>query len=144
MTDTTIQPVTVQQWTDALRSGEYEQVTGTLCEADEDGTVGYCCLGVLAKIAGYPLDVQKYGTEEEGGVHYEGFDFGEYGRQGAVIPDGLMSTIVADLDLAKVVNRASGFDAGGELMRELSSRNDHGSTFNQIADYIESVAAADV
>lgn len=35
-----------QQWVDALRSGEYGQATGTLC----DGKGNFCCLGVLEHI----------------------------------------------------------------------------------------------
>ena len=34
-----------ERWLTALRSGEYEQVAGTLC----NGT-GYCCLGVLEEV----------------------------------------------------------------------------------------------
>lgn len=33
-------------WLDALRSGEYEQATGQLCENGK-----YCCLGVLTDLA---------------------------------------------------------------------------------------------
>ncbi len=36
-----------EKWIAALRSGEYEQAKGSLY----DGT-GYCCLGVLCRIAG--------------------------------------------------------------------------------------------
>lgn len=35
-----------QLWTDALRSGDYEQGKGTLRENDK-----YCCLGVLCEVA---------------------------------------------------------------------------------------------
>lgn len=37
------------EWVAALRSGDYNQTTGTLCRADDlddGGEVGYCCLGV--------------------------------------------------------------------------------------------------
>jgi len=38
-----------QEWVEALRSGKYEQGTGTLCkQADDD--VKYCCLGVLCDL----------------------------------------------------------------------------------------------
>lgn len=40
--------VTPQQWAEALRSGEYQQCHAALAR---DG--GYCCLGVLAKLAGH-------------------------------------------------------------------------------------------
>lgn len=34
-------------WLTALRSGEYEQATGLLCETDDDSM---CCLGVLCDV----------------------------------------------------------------------------------------------
>jgi hypothetical protein len=34
-----------QKWLDALRSGEYKQITGRMCTEK-----GYCCLGVAAQI----------------------------------------------------------------------------------------------
>lgn len=39
-------PKNVQDWVKALRSGEYQQVEGTLRGVVVDGGVGYCCLGV--------------------------------------------------------------------------------------------------
>lgn len=38
-------------WVQALRSGEYKQCKGTLHDGD-----GYCCLGVLLKVAGVEPD----------------------------------------------------------------------------------------
>lgn len=40
-------------WTEALRSGDYEQATGTLLKTDSGSgdTIGHCCLGVLCEIA---------------------------------------------------------------------------------------------
>jgi len=41
------------RWLDALKSGEYEQTTGSLMqEHDGHESYGYCCLGVL-------LDIEK-------------------------------------------------------------------------------------
>lgn len=37
----------MELWIAALRSGEYEQITGTLsCDTNTAGVIGYCCLGV--------------------------------------------------------------------------------------------------
>jgi len=137
MTDTTIQPVTTKQWVEALRSGEYEQVTGTLAESEGYGQVGYCCLGVLSKLAGYPTVKHPYGVGGE--FHIDGFDYGEHGRNGGVIPDGLMSTIVSDLDLNKTtaVPDSPNVTATCDLMRVVSSMNDKGYSFNKIADFLE-------
>jgi hypothetical protein len=40
-----------QKWVEALRSGEYRQIRGRLNDYDN----GYCCLGVLCKVAGYEV-----------------------------------------------------------------------------------------
>jgi hypothetical protein len=42
-----------EKWLAALRSGEYQQCTSSLiCRAYDGSAVAYCCLGVLAKVAG--------------------------------------------------------------------------------------------
>lgn len=40
------------KWVAALRSGEYKQTTRKLREVYEDGSVGFCCLGVLCDLSG--------------------------------------------------------------------------------------------
>ena len=57
-----------QKWIDALRSGEYNQVKGTLKGQEPDGTIGYCCLGVFADINGKELKAMPIviGYTEEG------------------------------------------------------------------------------
>jgi hypothetical protein len=41
------------KWLKALRSGKYEQTTGTLCEKDDIyENPGYCCLGVMQDVLG--------------------------------------------------------------------------------------------
>lgn len=41
------------RWVAALRSGEYRQARGRLCLTDDQGRPAYCCLGVLARVAGF-------------------------------------------------------------------------------------------
>lgn len=51
------------KWVAALRSGEYEQITGSLKEPD-----GYCCLGVLCEVMGIDWSdpkVRKHRLEVE-------------------------------------------------------------------------------
>ena len=48
------------KWNEALRSGEYEQARGRLRDTSL-GIIGYCCLGVAAKIAG--LEIDSYGEK---------------------------------------------------------------------------------
>lgn len=64
-----------EDWVAALRSGEYKQIPGSLCgPADgEVGTeMGYCCLGVLEKVAGVEIDSTTYA---EGTTIYENLPF---------------------------------------------------------------------
>jgi len=48
MTEHKMDPELKQKWLDALRGGDYAQHRGELF----DGTSGFCCLGVLADVAG--------------------------------------------------------------------------------------------
>lgn len=73
----------IQKWVTALESGEYKQVKGALQkEIDDNGTVGYCCLGVLCDLAvkegiiDPPIDSEFV---------YEGSD-GDIRHEGAVLP----------------------------------------------------------
>ena len=54
-----------QEWVDALRSGDYNQTKETLKGELPDGGVGYCCLGVLADIMGYEIEVATYVGDEK-------------------------------------------------------------------------------
>lgn len=38
------------RWVKALRSGDYEQGKGHLCQFDDDGNAKYCCLGVAYEV----------------------------------------------------------------------------------------------
>lgn len=41
----------MQQWIEALRGGDFKQVTGSLCgDTEVPGELGYCCLGVAESI----------------------------------------------------------------------------------------------
>ena len=62
-----------EKWLAALRSGEYKQCTRALVGTADDGSgVGYCCLGVLAKVAG--LNVISDEFTNVGGVGDSPFD----------------------------------------------------------------------
>lgn len=62
---------TKKKWIEALESGEYEQVDGTLKGQMPDGSVGFCCLGVYCDLIG--KDMPDEGYEENGcGDLYEG------------------------------------------------------------------------
>ena len=90
------------KWVKALRSGEFNQTDGTLRRDHGDGSVGYCCLGVLREVVD-PNDQRS--KDNEGGL-LNSVQLGTYG-----------------LD-----RRAQS---------KLADMNDAGSSFDEIADYIE-------
>ncbi len=124
-------PVTKQAWIDALRSDEYKQGVGALARRDSDGNVCYCCLGVLADLAG----VKTNGVESELGILE--FDFDGSIEEG-IIPLSFRDTILEDVDLNVAVESDDKLSQD-DLMRTLSSKNDRGASFNQIADYLENL-----
>ena len=124
-------PVTKQAWIDALRSGEFNQCTGALGKLADGGGINYCCLGVLATIAGAG---HRFTPDEGEGILV--FDFGDGSEYSGIIPLSLRDTIVSDLPLSQ---DATGIPGDNELMRILSSKNDRGANFNQIADYLETL-----
>ena len=124
------QPVTKQQWIDALRSGEFNQCTGALAKPDPDtGAMSYCCLGVLATIAGVEYRLTSVAITD--------FIFNDDNWECGIIPEDFRSIIVSDLDLAQDIKGPA--NTMDDLMRVLSSKNDNGATFNEIADYLETV-----
>lgn len=97
-------------WTEALRSGKYEQGHHRLRREVIDGHV-YCCLGVLCDISNlHTWNSQTYGVPSE----------------------GLLPQTVQNWSGMKTKN-------GGNIpkIRTLSEQNDFGHTFDQIADFID-------
>jgi len=101
-----------QQWVDALRSGKYEQTKRRL-----KGNSGHCCLGVACQEFKDELDLEETTDGET------------YSFNG--MPQELPSIVKNHLGL---------LTANGSVVsyREcLSSMNDNGKTFDEIADFIE-------
>lgn len=116
---------------DALKSGEYEKVTGVLKRDKMDG-VGYCCLGVLSDIASKAGVCEPFVRLEDGEGGFEewwaieedetdslGYTF--LGRNTAFLPDS--------------VRVWSGLD--GETQTTLASINDGSAGFGEVIEYIE-------
>lgn len=103
-----MKPVTREQWTTALRSGQYKQGTGQLYMPTSKS---FCCLGVLAHLAG--------------GEPVKGED--------SVIkfPNGALCHAFIPKELEEML--------GIEDQVVLSRMNDLGNTFEEIADYIDSM-----
>ena len=102
------------KWLEELRHGGHEQVPGTLKGIKSDGTIGYCCLGVLEeKVLGNQITaVQLLDPDEDLYLGYDGPE-GTYVR--------LKDDVIGDR----------------ELTDNFIEKNDNGCTFPKIADYIE-------
>lgn len=98
------------EWVRALRSGKYNQIRAELTSHNDEGKRGYCCLGVLCRVAGLPL------------ARIEGLcDLDE------------KPAVRKVRDLAGL-----GRDFRGELQQKLAKLNDDDElTFPEIADWIE-------
>lgn len=103
-------PALKAKWVEALRSGKYLQAEGVLRDTRGD-TPKFCCLGVLCDVMGATWDT---GTP--------------------VLGDAILQDRDEEL-LARETLKAVGFDAIVE--GELSTMNDSGSPFSDIADHIE-------
>ena len=103
------------KWLEELRFGGHEQVPGTLKADKPEGTLGYCCLGVLEeKVLGNQITAVQLldPSEADLGTDYEG-------------PTSTYERIKEDV----IGNRS--------LVDELIQMNDGGCSFRYIADYIE-------
>ena len=96
-----------EKWVAALRSGEYSQCKASLKEDAGNGTVGYCCLGVLREIACPPQDFLTW--DDRGYLSTKGLD-------------------AAGLTWEQARDLAYRNDGSGEHPRH---------DFREIADYIE-------
>lgn len=102
----------IRRWVKALRSGEYEQTTGTLRSVH-----GYCCFGVAchistkSKIAERPTKLCDY-------YSYEG-------------PEGRVQENFLPYGMRKH------YGLSDREQEELVKMNDAGKTFDEIADWIE-------
>lgn len=107
----------VKVWTTALRSGDYTQTTERL-----QGYTGFCCLGVLCEIA------EEHGVE----VHRDHYGF----LEGTTLEQQTAVKAWAGLEslqgLLPSTNSKYNF-----LDPSLTTLNDDGSDFNEIADTIE-------
>ena len=104
------------KWLHELRHGGHEQVPGTLKGIKSDGTIGYCCLGVLEeKVLGNQITAVQLNdpSEVDLEMNYEG-------------PTSTYERIKEDV----IGNRS--------LTDNFIEKNDEGWTFPEIADYIES------
>lgn len=97
-----------EDWIKALRSGEYQQGTGFLCQL-KNGKETYCCLGVLADIE-YDGFWEAESKVESAGSNWKiEMSSTHYGAH-----------LIGDHDVSELINM-----------------NDEGKTFEEIASWIE-------
>lgn len=128
-------PEIKQQWVNALRSGEYQQTTGTLRRE-----TGFCCLGVLcdlavkAEVISEPYRFGDPETDAPERVWYE------YDAEPSVLTSkvqawaGLRNESNPDVPYTEDMNNDAWQSRGKVSLAEL---NDNGYTFTQIADIID-------
>lgn len=134
-------------WLEELRSGRYKQAQGTLrgrvlVYGEPTDEVGYCCLGVLAEVLDkqFPEVLAEAGcrVKVNAGILTED-DLAIFWNEPRV-ERGTTSTIPLSLALAVGLNGAEGLipeHLQPEGMPYLSTMNDRGKTFDEIADVIE-------
>ena len=125
-----------KRWIEALRSGKYERSTSML----RHKSYGFCCLGVLC-------DISNLGNWElqENSDHYR-YVIDEQ-RHSSFLPEqivnriGTSGTVDFSFEVEKISNETTRKEirvtSGAINLCSLSMLNDHGFTFEQIADLIE-------
>lgn len=143
-----------KKWLEALRSGQYDQTKMRLVRVEDDGKRSYCCLGVLCELSGLEVDVSK----DERGPHFvwEEFDekkstaflppfhlmvdkYGFYDRCPAVRIDKVKQSKLFIEKIQPAIVRLQS-ESGSEYSKkpiELTELNDHGLSFEDIAQFIE-------
>jgi hypothetical protein len=109
------------KWVDALRSGNYVQTEGTLCQVEDgpDGVVDtYCCLGVLCELVPGIIKEELDDDDDDGIV----FQY-TYNKTSGI---GRLPR-----DISGIAHLSVGVET------TLVQINDDGASFEEIADYIE-------
>ena len=108
-----------QDWVKALRSGDYQQAQGTLRKGDS-----FCCLGVACDISG--VDEWRKVETNDGTFYYE------------YLVGNWQSLAVEIADYYGMRDGFGGFwiDPGNKIS-SLSTLNDRGLSFDEIANIIE-------
>lgn len=112
-----------QEWLKALRSGEYKQTSGVLCNRD-----GFCCLGVAAHM----IHNKFPEIFDEAKVVYKESRYDDNTIAAICLQYGHRDT---NMILPRPVLRV--LDIHVDFAEELMGKNDNGEDFEHIADYIE-------
>lgn len=126
-------------WVEKLRSGEYKQGKGFLCQLDEYGNKTYCCWGVLCDIHSI-LTGEGYfnlSTIESGKIFkYVPNVRTRAGTETASMPPEYIFKWMGPFD-AECICSGSPKIRYKESSNSLERLNDNGISFEEIADIIE-------
>lgn len=133
-------PKIKERWLAALRSGDYKQTDGYLsiksAVPNDDQFDGFCCLGVLCEIAVADGVVQKQRVSENSFFEYGNPELDDWDH--SVLPRSVMEWAGLQDDNPSVNAVEDGLDPEEyDAWVPLSEPNDNGSSFNQIAAWIE-------
>jgi hypothetical protein len=132
------------KWVAALRSGDYNQATGTLRKVGEDGSVSYCCLGVACELAVAAHVIPRPHEVNIGPPTSADGNLGSVWVYGVGLgPSQSYSQLPAAvrewLGLADSIGTTLRLPGHSDNNMDLTSLNDTlGASFNEIADTIES------
>ena len=138
-------------WTEALRSGGYQQTTGTLARVDEESgeVIGHCCLGVLCELAiKAGVKVSRVGekrteyVDDDTDELYEVYSNITFDDRDDLVPQVVKDWAGLRTNDGSVENNhpdgsAEEEEMDSEFSDSLAGLNDSGKTFRQIADLIE-------
>lgn len=130
-------------WEKALRNPELKQTQGALCKADDEGNKSYCCLGVLEEVAGNvakpPASREFLGESANNWGFFGPTAYGEVGMPSGELVDLLFGRVTPVDRYDTEANVPLGVDWAGDSLGAADLNDDHGWTFEQIADEIRKV-----
>lgn len=127
------------KWIAALRSGEYEQGRSGLCIEDDTGVRHYCCLGVLAQLDGVLTQERKTYIHELGYTGVRQFGWLEGYAPNEAMYAGVNGVLERFSPVSPLEIDGTDRRDAWSLPYVVANLNDNGWTFNQIADYLETV-----
>ena len=120
------------KWLKELRSGKHKQTTGTLVEEFEDGSLGYCCLGVLTcKVLGIVVAPQYR-------IHKDDSGFSSWITEGDKEYYSIIENILEPMWRVQENDFLPSEEIETKSVVFLTSLNDdYENSFEEIADQIE-------
>lgn len=118
-----------EQWVNALRSGDYGQSQKILRDPEDENA--YCCLGVLCDL----IDPDGWSYHEKFGWYWHDPETGA--ARDTYLPPSTAERVFGDRYGAKIPMNYKGDTKLVEVEVAGAILNDNGSTFEEIADWIE-------